>query len=68
MKKNPVAHMLAPREPIGGRLRRLDLWPRFLCLLLALLLWLVIVNVSGTTDAADATASQMQVETSVETL
>jgi hypothetical protein len=35
---------MAPKETVKKRLRRWDILPRLLCLLLAMLLWLLIVN------------------------
>ncbi|MBE6553682.1 MAG: hypothetical protein E7666_04995 [Ruminococcaceae bacterium] len=44
MKKNVVGHMVAAKEPVTARVRRWHLFPKLLCLLLALLIWLVVVN------------------------
>ena len=44
MKKNAIGHMMAPKTTLKGRLRRWDIFYRLLCLLLAMLLWLMIVN------------------------
>ena len=43
MKKNVVGHMTAPKEKSFWRW--LDLFPRILCLLMALVIWLFVVNV-----------------------
>ncbi len=43
-KKNIVGHMIAPRESVVSRFRRWQILPRFWCILLALLIWLVVVN------------------------
>ncbi len=45
MKKNAIGHMVAPKESAGSKIRRWNLLPRLLCLLLAVLFWLLIVNV-----------------------
>ena len=45
MKKNIVGHMTTPREGAFGRLKRLGIFPKLVCLLLALLVWLLIFNV-----------------------
>ena len=47
--------MMAPKETVKKRLRRWDILPRLFCLLLAMLLWLLIVNtqVSAKEDGAD---------------
>ena len=47
MKKNAVGHMVAAKEPVGTRLQRWHLVPKLLCLILALLIWLVVVNVEN---------------------
>ena len=47
MKKNAIGHMTAPKESVGRRIRRWDILPRLLCLLIAIVLWLVIVNVKN---------------------
>lgn len=56
MKKNMVAHILAPKEPTKGGRRRLDLLPRLLCLVLALVLWLIVWNTSLPAEGEPATA------------
>lgn len=50
MKKNAIGHMVAPKETAGHRIRRWNIIPRLLCLLLALFLWLVIVNIKESRD------------------
>ena len=45
MKKNMVGHMMAAKEPVAAKLRRWCILPRMICLLLAVLIWLAIVNV-----------------------
>lgn len=63
MKKNVIGHMTAPRESVGGRLRRWDVFPRLICVLLALVIWLLIVNVQKeapkAAEEALATASSV---------
>ena len=44
MKKNVVGHMMAAKEPVAAKLRRWCILPRIICFLLALLIWLTIVN------------------------
>ena len=44
-KKNIVGHMMMPDEAAVSWFSRWQIMPRFLCLLLAFLLWLVVVNV-----------------------
>lgn len=47
MKKNAVGHMMAPKETAKNRFRRWDILPRLCCLLLAILLWILIVDAKG---------------------
>ena len=63
MKKNIVGHMTAPRETKTSFFRRLDILPRILCLLLALLIWLFVVNVSDEDAKDDHTPASETVET-----
>ncbi len=44
MKKNIVGHMMKPKESAGSFFRSLNILPRLICLLLALAIWLLIVN------------------------
>ena len=54
MKKNVVGHMMSPKISKKTRLKRLDLFSRFLCLLIALIVWLLVVNIqSETTSGPD---------------
>ena len=65
MKKNMVAHMLAPKEPTKSGRRSLDLLPRLLCLVLALVLWLIVWNASAPAPAeetATARAESVRIE------
>lgn len=43
-KKNVIGHMAVPREQSASWLRRTHLIPRLICLLLAVVIWLVVVN------------------------
>lgn len=51
MKKNAIGHMVAPKESAGSKIRRWNLLPRLLCLLLAVLFWLLVVNVKRNKSA-----------------
>ncbi len=62
MKKNIVGHMTSPRENKKSLLRRLDLLPRFFCLLLALLIWLAVVNVYDDAKEENTHATSETVE------
>ena len=46
--------MMAPKETVKKRLRRWDILPRLFCLLLAMLLWLLIVNTQASAKEAGA--------------
>ena len=46
--------MMAPKETVKKRLRRWDILPRLFCLLLAMLLWLLIVNTQVSAKEAGA--------------
>ena len=41
-QKNVIGHMAAPKHFSKGWFRKLDLLPRFLCLLLAVMIWLCV--------------------------
>ena len=43
-KKNVVGPMVAAKGATGGWLRKLKLMPRLLCLLAAVVIWLLVVN------------------------
>ena len=55
MKKDVVGHMMAPKVSKKTKLKRLNLFSRFLCLLIAIVVWLLVVNLQneGTLDADD---------------
>jgi len=44
-KKNVVGHMVASKNATKGWFRRLNILPRVLCLLIAVAIWLLVVNV-----------------------
>lgn len=46
-KRNVVGHMMMPRESAGPWFRRWQIFPRFWCLVLAVILWLIVVNITG---------------------
>jgi hypothetical protein len=50
MKKNAVGRVLAHKEPVGRRIAALHLPAWFLCLFLALVIWLMIANLNQSTD------------------
>ena len=55
MKKNVVGHMATPKESALSRFRRLNILPRIICLLLALVIWLIIVNLDSRDEVRDQT-------------
>ncbi len=52
-KKNVIGHMEASKEHSVGWFRRLGILPRLICLFLAALIWLAIVNVTAKGDSSD---------------
>ncbi len=44
--KNVVGHMVAGKNATQGWFRRLNILPRLLCLLVAVLIWLFVVNMA----------------------
>ena len=58
MKKNIIGHMVAPSETRKGLFDKLDLVPRIICLLLALLIWLFVVNVYEDHQSAQTSAPE----------
>ena len=62
MKKNAVGHMMLPKESATSWLRRSHILPKLLCLLSAIVIWLVIVNLLPTEqhDANQQSIVQLQ--------
>jgi len=44
LKKNVIGHMEAPKKREGSWIRRWQIIPRLICLLLAFLIWLMVVQ------------------------
>lgn len=63
MKKNAIGHMMLPKESAASWLRRSHLLPKILCLLSAIVIWLVIVNLLPTEphDTNQPSTVQLQV-------
>ena len=63
MKKNAIGHMMLPKESAASWLRRSHLLPKLLCLLSAIVIWLVIVNLlpTETHDTNQPSTGQLQV-------
>ena len=51
MKKNAVGRVLYRKEPVKRRISAWHIPSRLLCLLLALLIWLVITNLQQSPDS-----------------
>ena len=66
MKKNAVGHMMLPKENAKSLLRRSHIIPKLLCLLCAIVIWLLIVNFMPTDNRNDNNQSiyQLQDDTS----
>lgn len=47
-KKNVIGHMTVPKESVGGWFRKWGILPRFICLVVAVLLWLLVANLLST--------------------
>lgn len=58
MKKNIVGHMMTPKVSKKTFWKRLDLIPRLLCLLLALLVWLLVANAKNVEKPTDGNSDQ----------
>ena len=63
MKKNAIGHMMLPKESAASWLRRSHLLPKLLCLLSAIVIWLVLVNLLPTEphDTKQPSTVQLQV-------
>lgn len=44
--KNALGHMSLKKESANSRVRRLRILPKLFCLLLAILIWLLVVNLA----------------------
>ncbi|MBR3894746.1 MAG: hypothetical protein IKJ35_06315 [Clostridia bacterium] len=64
MKKNALARMSEPTETVGSRIRKWNIVPKLLCLLLALVIWLAVVNLNNAhsqeSDQSAAAAEQAE--------
>ena len=65
MKKNAINELVEAKKPKRSRFGKLDIFPRILCLLLALLLWLTVVNVSELQKSRDEGKNKAQTEQTV---
>ena len=64
MKKNVIGPILASKEPPKKRIQRWQLPARLLCVVLALVLWLIVINATAPTSegGADTAAEAAVVE------
>ena len=62
MKKNAVGHMMLPKENATSFLRRSHILPKLLCLLSAIVIWLLIVNLAPTDHRNDNNPSIYQLQ------
>lgn len=53
MKKNAVGRVLMHKEPLDKRVSSWHLPMRLLCLVLALIIWLAVVNLDPASERAD---------------
>lgn len=63
MKKNAIGHMHPPKRGFGEFLKKLHIIPFLLCLILAVILWLVVANVPKEADTAKTAVETAQTET-----
>ena len=54
MKKNAIGHMVAAKQPVSEKIRHWGILPKFLCLLLALVIWLAIDQIRSTEEQEGA--------------
>ncbi len=59
MKKNVVGHMVAQKEPVGKRIRRLGIFPFIVCLLLALIVWLAVYEITDKPETESPTEASI---------
>jgi len=47
MKKNVIGHMDSQKNTLGSWFRRWHILPKLICLVAALIIWLIVVQVTG---------------------
>ena len=62
MKKNAIGHMMLPKESATSFLRRGHILPKLLCLLSAIVIWLLIVNLMPTDQPSNNDQSIYQLQ------
>ena len=65
MKKNAVGRVLMHRESVSKRIGSLHLLARFFCLLLALVIWLAIVNVNKLSEDFEQSSDEQVTQETV---
>lgn len=60
MKKNAVGRVLAHKEPVVSRIAALHIPARLLCLLLAVVIWLAVVNLNAISEKDDGDTDPKQ--------
>ncbi len=65
MKKNVIANLTSPKGNKKSLFQRFHILPRILCLLLALLIWLTVVNLLDREDEELPAGSEPALETTV---
>ena len=61
MKKNAIGHMVAEKQPVSVKIRHWRILPKLLCLLLALVIWLVVTNLTSTDQNAPSSNPKTEV-------
>ncbi len=62
MKKNAVGRVLMHKESAGKRIGSLHLLARFVCLLLALVIWLSVVNLNKLSEGHDRSLEEQSTQ------
>ena len=63
MKKNAIKHMDPPKRGFGSFLRKLHIIPFLLCVILAVVFWLVTTNLNNKPEALDTDPESEEAET-----
>lgn len=62
MKKNAIKHMDPPKRGFGNFLRKLHIIPFLLCVILAVVFWLVTTNLNNKPETTDPESEGAEVE------
>ena len=66
MKKNAIGHVMMRKESAASFLRRSYILPKLLCLLSALVIWLLIVNLTPADKTVENGLPAQQLEVTTE--